>query len=162
MSYSFLKSGVIPDQLPPSSSSIPRKIWQTCKDKNSIKPDLLNCISQLKEMNPNWKYTLFDDVSQYQFIKSVGSNRFIKSYERIHPLFGAARADLFRYLIVFLHGGAYFDIKSGVIRPLDDILKKTIHLSSRNGTTVLTAGSPEVELNRHLRTFPVANMSNGI
>lgn len=124
MSYSFLKSGVIPDQLPPSSSSIPRKIWQTCKDKNSIKPDLLNCISSLKEMNPNWKYTLFDDVSQYQFIKSVGSNRFIKSYERIHPLFGAARADLFRYLIVFLHGGAYFDIKSGVIRPLDDILKK--------------------------------------
>ena len=124
MSYSFLKSDVLPDQLPLPLRSIPRKIWQTCKDTNSIKPDLLHCISALKEMNPNWEYTLFDDVSQYQFLKSVCSNRFLKAYERIHPLFGAARADLFRYLIVFLHGGAYFDLKSGVIRPLDDILRK--------------------------------------
>ena len=124
MSYSFLKTTISPDKIPSSKRFIPRKIWQTCKDKNSMQPQLLHCISTLKEMNSNWEHTLFDDESQYEFIKSVCSNRFLTAYERIRPLFGAPRADLFRYLIVFLHGGAYFDLKSGTSRPLDDILRK--------------------------------------
>ena len=121
-SYSFLKNDVFPDKIPPSTRFIPRKIWQTCKDQSSMQPQLLHCVSELKKMNSNWEHTLFDDKSQYEYIKSVCSNRFLEAYERIHPLFGAPRADLFRYLIVFLHGGAYFDLKSGTARPLDDIL----------------------------------------
>ena len=88
-SYSFLKNDVFPDKIPPSTDLIPRKIWQTCKDQSSMQPQLLHCVSELKKMNPNWEHTLFDDKSQYEYIKSVCSNRFLEAYERIHPLFGA-------------------------------------------------------------------------
>ena len=121
-SYSFLKNDVFPDKIPSDGNLIPRKIWQTCKDKNSMQSELVDCVSELKKMNSNWAHTLFDDKSQYEYMKAVCSNRFLDAYERIHPLFGAPRADLFRYLIVFLHGGAYFDLKSGTSRPLDDML----------------------------------------
>ena len=120
--YSFLKNGVFPDKVPSEGNMIPRKIWQTCKDKNSMQSQLVDCVSALKKMNPSWTHTLFDDETQYEFIKAVCSRRFLEAYKRIHPSFGAPRADLFRYLIVFLHGGAYFDLKSGTSRPLDEIL----------------------------------------
>ena len=44
-------------------------------------------------------------------------------YDRINPLYGAARADLFRYLLLYEHGGVYLDIKSTIDRALDDVLR---------------------------------------
>ena len=161
MLYSFLKPSVSPDSALSSEQPIPRKIWQTCKDKKSIHPQLSQCISSLKGMNPNWAYTLFDDESQHEFIKAVCSERFLRAYERIQPLHGAARADIFRYLVVFLHGGAYFDLKSGTTRPLDEILILTIHLLSPNGTTALMAGSLGLELSANFKTSRAVNMSSG-
>ena len=123
MKYSFLKPDVCPDSPALSERAIPRKIWQTCQDIKTINPQLIKCISALKEMNPGWEHQIFDDESQYEFIKSVCSDRFVNAYDRIQPLYGAARADMFRYLLVFLKGGAYFDLKSGTRRPLDEILR---------------------------------------
>jgi hypothetical protein len=121
---SFLRGGVYPDSMPSNGVLIPRKIYQTTKDINLVPKQLLNCINKLKSINQNWNHTLFDDRSQYEYIRSVGSERFIRAYDRIQKLHGASRADLFRYLIIFLHGGVYLDVKSGTSRPLDSILQK--------------------------------------
>jgi hypothetical protein len=43
-------------------------------------------------------------------------------FDRIRPEYGAARADVFRYLLLYKRGGVYLDIKSGLTRPLDEIL----------------------------------------
>jgi mannosyltransferase OCH1-like enzyme len=115
--YSFLKNGVFPDKVPSDRNMIPRKIWQTCKDRNSMQSQLVDCVSALKKMNPSWTHTLFDDETQYEFIKAVCSKRFLEAYERIHPLFGAARADLFRYLIVFFAWRGIFRLKKWDILP---------------------------------------------
>ena len=122
MSFEFLKSGILPDAVPTSGPFIPRKIWQTCPDKQNVHPKIAACIEQLKQINPNWDYRLFDNKDRREFIKSVSSERFFRAYERLNPKLGVSRSDVFRYLIVFLHGGAYFDLKSGTSRPLDEIL----------------------------------------
>jgi mannosyltransferase OCH1-like enzyme len=44
-------------------------------------------------------------------------------YENINPMYGAARADLFRYLLIYEYGGVYLDIKSTIVNPLDDVLR---------------------------------------
>lgn len=122
---SFLKPGISPDPVSESPPYIPRKIWQTTKDRNGLPPLLRRCVDQLQETNPGWEYTLFDDETQLAFLQKVGSERLLKAYDRISPRFGAMRADFFRYVIMYLHGGAYLDIKSGTTRPLDEILLPT-------------------------------------
>jgi hypothetical protein len=53
-------------------------------------------------------------------------------YRKIDMAYGAARADLFRYLCLYKHGGVYLDIKSSAVRPLDDaILANDAYLISQ-------------------------------
>lgn len=121
--YSFLKPGVVPDSVPANLPLIPRIIWQTCEDKNAIHPRLLDCVEALQTTNPSWQHRLYDNAGRFEALKEVCSDRLLQAYSRINPKYGAARADLFRYVMVFLHGGVYMDLKSGTTRPLDDILR---------------------------------------
>ena len=56
-------------------------------------------------------------------------------YERINRIYGVARTDFFRYLLMYWQGGVYLDIKSTATRPLDEVLTSSdYHLSQwRNG-----------------------------
>ena len=121
--HAFLKNGVMEALTLSSTTCIPRIIWQTAKDKNKIPLDLLNCVNKIKDMNQNWEHRLFDDGLQLAKLQEVCNDRFMRAYKRIEPRYGAARADLFRYVMIYLYGGAYFDLKSGTSRPLDDILR---------------------------------------
>jgi len=54
--------------------------------------------------------------------KYFGKNHIItKAYFMINPKFQVARADLLRYLIIYVHGGLYLDFKSCIINKLPDI-----------------------------------------
>lgn len=119
----FLKPGVQPAPVPTDGPRIPRKIWQTTKDRTSIKPELKSCVDRLLDMNPNWEYQLYDDASQFKYLQSVCTQRFMDAYARIPDIYGAARADMFRYVKVYLEGGVYMDLKSGTTKPLDQILR---------------------------------------
>jgi hypothetical protein len=123
MTVSFLKPGVSPDAVRKSPLYIPRVLWQTVRDRNNLTPEIQACATALRTTNPTWDYRIFDDRSQLEFLEAVCSDRFMRAYRRIAPEYGAARADLFRYVVIFLHGGAYFDSKSGTSRPLDEILR---------------------------------------
>jgi mannosyltransferase OCH1-like enzyme len=100
---------------------IPRNIIQTVPDKTAIGVEMKENMLKIQRMNPNWKYYLFDDEEILSFIKS-NYPELLPSYLKINPAYGPARADFFRYLIVFHIGGVYLDSKSGIIKPLDDIL----------------------------------------
>ncbi len=118
----FLKPGIRPDPVPTCGPRIPRRLWQTVRDRNAVPTDLAACVDRLKAMHPDWEHTLFDDETQAAFIDRVASDRFRRAYDRINPRYGAMRSDVFRYLVVYLHGGVYLDLKSGTARPLDTIL----------------------------------------
>lgn len=78
---------------------------------------------RLRELHPGWAYRFYDDAAVEAFIEKRGNPALMKAYRRIHPAYGAARADLFRYLLMYVEGGVYLDIKSSALRPLDEVLR---------------------------------------
>ena len=48
-------------------------------------------------------------------------SRITKAYNRINPAYGAACADLLRYLLIYVHGGLYLDMKSAAVKSLPEM-----------------------------------------
>jgi len=118
--------------------AIPRIIHQTLPDKKNINPIFLANVDRLKYLNENWDHRLYDNNDCRRFISDYYSRDFLKSYDRINPLYGAVRADFFRYLLMYEIGGVYLDIKSTANKKLDDILEENdafilSHWSSKRG-----------------------------
>lgn len=106
----------------PQGRRIPRLIHQTYPTRN-VPDEIGRSIENIKRANPDWHHCLYDDDDVAQFIRSNYGPRMLEYFERINPNYGAARADLFRYLLVYLKGGFYLDIKSSLSRPLDEALR---------------------------------------
>jgi len=79
-------------------------------------------LAKTRALNPGWEHRLYDDVDILEFIRSSYGPRVLAQYDRIDPKYGAARADFFRYLLMYRVGGVYLDIKSALLRPLDAVL----------------------------------------
>jgi len=105
-----------------SLGCIPRLIHQTFYTKN-LPNELQENIDKIKKLNPNWIYKLYDDDEVLDFIKVHYEPHVLKSFEQIDHKYGAARADLFRYLLIYKLGGIYLDIKASMNIPLDLVLK---------------------------------------
>lgn len=101
---------------------IQKNIFQTYHTK--ILPDKLKQIVELlKAQNPEYKYYIYDDNDIDSFIKE-NYPEYYNSYKKINKRYSAARADFFRYMIIYQYGGVYFDIKSGATVPLREIIKE--------------------------------------
>lgn len=104
-------------------STVPKTIHQTYT--NEVLPsEIRENINKLKELNPDWKYCYYNDDDMETYIKR-NFPEVLEFYQRINPKYGAARADLFRYLLMYKEGGVYLDIKSSFSRPLDNTIKPT-------------------------------------
>lgn len=102
---------------------IPRALYQTVSDKTGMHPELVANVQRLQAMHPGWTHHLFDEAQRLAFVREHYGADMVRCYERIDPRYGAARADFFRYLLLFRWGGVYLDIKSTVTRPLDEIIQ---------------------------------------
>jgi len=102
---------------------IPKKIFQTISDKSKIAPVFQKNIDKLKSQNPDWEYSLFDDSDIEKYVKDHYGGEYFDCYNMINPKYGAARADFFRYLLMYREGGVYLDIKSGAEFPLKHIIQ---------------------------------------
>jgi mannosyltransferase OCH1-like enzyme len=103
--------------------SIPRIIHQTAPTKGKLHDLIHDNIRRLKALNDNWDYHLYDDAECRTFIRDCYGSDMLTYFERISPLYGAARADVFRYLLLYEYGGVYLDVKSTATLPLDDVLQ---------------------------------------
>lgn len=110
----------------PVGDVIPKKLYQTYRSKTDFPQEIGENIAYLQSLNPDWEYRLYDDEDIKEFILSNYGGRIWKYYSMISPAYGAARADLFRYLLIYKEGGVYLDIKSTLTKPLDDILDPKI------------------------------------
>jgi hypothetical protein len=106
----------------PEQAALPRLIHQTFPS-GPLPPEIRDNMEALKAMNPTWRHTLYDDAAIEDFIGKSYGERVLRSYRMIDPLYGAARADLFRYLLLYKVGGLYLDSKSSASRPLDSVLR---------------------------------------
>jgi hypothetical protein len=105
-----------------AGSTIPRLIHQTFKS-HELPLELQRNVDQIKLLNPGWMHRIYDDADIAAFIRENYGQTVFDYYQRINPRYGAARADLFRYLLLYQRGGVYLDIKSTMTRPLDDVLQ---------------------------------------
>lgn len=106
----------------PEGTSIPRIIHQTFYERK-LSDSLQANVDRLRELNPGWEYRFYDDDDIAAFIKGNYPPVIWEYYNRIDKRYGAARADMFRYLVMYKVGGVYLDIKSTATRPLDAVLK---------------------------------------
>jgi mannosyltransferase OCH1-like enzyme len=105
-----------------AGTAVPRIIHQTFYERN-LSERLQENVDHLRAMNPGWEYRFYDDDDVAAFIKGNYPAWVWGYFERIDPRYGAARADFFRYLLMYKVGGLYLDIKSTVTRPLDEGIK---------------------------------------
>ncbi|MFC5283524.1 glycosyltransferase family 32 protein [Pedobacter alpinus] len=100
--------------------AIPKVIYQTFKTK---KLPLITKwhIWRFKKMNPEYKYEFYDDERIDYFFKTEFDTETYLDYKRLN--IGAAKADFFRYSILYKYGGVYLDIDSGMNKPLRDLIK---------------------------------------
>ena len=110
---------VIPKRLSPRSSlaypqKIPKIIWQTMKT-NEV-PDVMSAYaSTWIDLNPEYEYCFHDDVDVIEFITN-SFPEYLDGYSKLK--YGASKADLWRYLIMYKYGGVYADIDCKCINPL--------------------------------------------
>jgi hypothetical protein len=108
--------------VPVAGTHIPRIIHQTFRHRE-LPAELQANVDHIKALNPAWQHRLYDDAAIEAFIESSYGMPVLRAYQRISPKYGAAKADLFRYLLLYQTGGVYLDIKSTLHRPLDDVLR---------------------------------------
>ena len=87
---------------------IPPNIFQTWYTK-FLPPLMAKSIKTIQLLNPKFKYFLFDDNDCREFIKTHFKPEVLWAYDSLTP--GAYKADLWRYCVLFIHGGIYLDIK---------------------------------------------------
>jgi hypothetical protein len=102
---------------------IARNIFQTWETKN-LSTGFTSLTQSWKNNNPNYTYFLFDDDDRKNFIKNNFDENVYKAYCRIIP--GAFRADLWRYCVLYIHGGVYVDIDTICFDSIDNFIDENI------------------------------------
>ena len=105
--------------------AVEKFIHQTCEDPSQLPEAILENLKFLSHANREWTHTIYSSSDREDFIRTHFGRAVLESYLSIDARYGAARADYFRYLVVYEKGGIYMDIKSTATKPLDSILLPT-------------------------------------
>lgn len=97
---------------------IPKLIIQTGKTN---KTNNLNAIMTFIDLNPEYEYIYFDNNDCINFIKNNFDKKVLNAFNKLVP--GAYKADLFRYCVLYILGGCYFDNKQINRTPLREIIE---------------------------------------
>ena len=100
---------------------IPPVIWQTWRSQPDPATPLGRQVRLLKARNPAHEYHFVDDKAQAAFMRTNFTGEVSEAYFSIDPENGAARADLWRYCVLYRYGGWYIDLDVGCRTPLQDL-----------------------------------------
>lgn len=89
-------------------SIIPLNLFQTWHTLN-LPPKMKENVDLLKSQNPEFTHYLYDDDMCREFIKQHFDEDVLYTFNKLKP--GAYKADLWRYCVLYVHGGIYLDIK---------------------------------------------------
>jgi len=117
--------------------SIPKIIHQTFKSDKL--PFLTRWhISRFRKKNPEYAYEFYDDARIEAFLLEEFGSETLQLYKKLN--IGAAKADFFRYAVLYKKGGIYVDIDSGINSKLDDFIKpEDVAIITREGDPTLFA-----------------------
>jgi mannosyltransferase OCH1-like enzyme len=102
---------------------IPNIIHQTFISK-ILPPDIAKIILHNKRVCSKCKFIFYDDNDCDKFIKTNFDERTYNAYKHINSVYGAMKADFFRYCVLYKLGGVYLDIKSVINYPIFKLINK--------------------------------------
>ncbi len=142
---------------------IPKIIWQTMKT-NRVPVLMKSYADTWMDLNPEYEYRFCDDEDIIDFIKTCFPE-YLEGYKRLK--FGASKADLWRYLIIYRYGGIYADIDCKCINPLRQWLNPNSSYITQLGTNkdvcqwlIITVPQNPIFLKAAQKTLENANSNN--
>jgi len=103
-------------QLDQRSDYIPLNIWQTYKTDH-LPEKAKKCQSSWIQQK-NYHYKFMNDEQIQNFIKEHFNPRILQVFKQL-PL-GVMKADMWRYCVLYVHGGIYSDIDSVSLKPIKE------------------------------------------
>ena len=91
----------------------PKIVWQGWRNADTSKFD--NYRVKMIEDNKEWQFNLVTNEEQEKFLRETDDEIVqlaYKSFKLLNPRNGAGRADVWRYAVLYYHGGMYLDIDS--------------------------------------------------
>ena len=104
--------------------NIPYLLFSTCSAEHQSIDLVRQERESLLQRNSEWEYSCLSDNDCDSFLGKYYPGRVYEAYKRLNPDYGAARADLVRYCLIYKFGGMYLDIKSTSKVPLRDLIRK--------------------------------------
>jgi mannosyltransferase OCH1-like enzyme len=86
---------------------IPKKIFRIWQTEMCEKMQYYSDI--LKNENPDFEYTIFNTEMAREFLKEHFDPEILYTFDSLVPF--SYKADLFRYCVLYIHGGIYLDMK---------------------------------------------------
>ena len=90
----------------------PKAIYQTWSTKK-LPASIQNSIDLMLLLNSEYEYRLFDDRDMLLFIEQNYDSTVVDAFNSL--TIGGAKADFWRYLILYKNGGVYLDIDSMIV-----------------------------------------------
>jgi hypothetical protein len=110
-------------------NGIPKIIHLTCKDKYNIPAKYNDCLIKIRKLYHDYQIIIYDDQDIFKIVEYFDN----KNIEKIKMIkIGAVLADIFRYLIIYLRGGYYFDMDCEPIQHIKHLSKRRFHGNKQN------------------------------
>jgi mannosyltransferase OCH1-like enzyme len=113
-----------------TTGAFPRKIWQSWKvDPLDFEERDLLCARSWVTKNPGFRYEVLTDGNDMQYVETHfgtdGLNRpdIVYVYQSLTARI--IKADLLRYLVMYIEGGVYVDIDVEALKPIDRFIPDT-------------------------------------
>jgi hypothetical protein len=102
---------------------ISKHLWMAVREVPK-KEEMNYHLSALFEKNKGWDIHVCSNEKKDEFMNSTfAGTSLLWAYHLIHPVAGAAKADLWRYAVLWTYGGAYIDDDSDIGTPLDEVVQ---------------------------------------
>jgi len=145
-------------------SIIPLNLY-TCWHTKDLPPLMKQNYENIKSKNPEFNHYLFDENDSRKFIEDNFNKSVLNSYDNLIPC--SYKSDLWRFCVLYINGGIYFDIKYSCVNNFKFIaLTKKEHFvrdaqQSGNGTyTALIVTLPKNNIMLQCINKIVENVNN--
>jgi mannosyltransferase OCH1-like enzyme len=101
---------------------IPKRIYQT-QEFEYVPEGMRAAMQSIIDLNPDFGYKYYSDQRARDFIVKHMDPRTVRAFDILIP--GAYRADLFRYVLLYVKGGIYIDSSMLGVTPLDQLIDPT-------------------------------------
>jgi mannosyltransferase OCH1-like enzyme len=99
---------------------IPKNIYMTYYDIENIPQYVYD---NIKKNCKDYKFKIYNDDECIDFIMKYYGQDYVDIFNK---LTGAHKADFWRYCILYIHGGVYFDVKTNFQIPINEIFDHTL------------------------------------